>query len=297
MGSIIEERLRETFARSQEVAMQAHLRAQAAIERASRIRESLQTSRDGRGEAGQRVRLLQLAVDESSRSLYEKDRFLATVSHELRQPVNAALAALQLVENGGEHAAAARVVLRRQLLQVARLLDDLLDMSRASLSGMPVRDEPVNVRGVIGDAVATVQAEAAARGLTLTAALPDGEVHVRGDGGRLRQVFSNLLSNAVRYTPAGGRIRIDGAINGGVIEVAIADNGEGIAAADLARIFDPFTRANDGYDGLGIGLAVVRSIVQQHRGTVVARSDGRGRGSCFTVTLPCCVQPPAADGP
>jgi signal transduction histidine kinase len=291
-GSALESRLRESFARSREIVMQAHERAQQSVDRAIRIREALQEQRSSvhpaQREARRRLRLLHLAVEESARSAREKDRFLATVSHELRQPLNAALAALRIVEIGRGDTAAAREILRRQLLQVTRMVEDLVDMSRMSLDRMELRLGHVNLATVLDDAVATIDPDLAPRDLTLTVVRLTSDVCVWGDESRLRQVFSNLLSNAVRYTPRGGRITISAAIKGAQVSVTVSDTGKGIKQEDLARIFDPFTRAGGSQDGFGIGLSLVRAIVELHRGTTEASSPGLDSGSTFIVTLPVC---------
>ena len=293
--SAAEQRLREAFARSRDIVMRAHERAQQAVDRAARIREALRFDREsdnaGQQEARRRVRLRQLMAEESARSAREKDKFLATVSHELRQPLNAALAALRMTEIGGETAQSARAVLRRQLMQMTRLVDDLLDMSRMSLDVMDMRLGHVAMRAVLEDAVATIEPELPAHRLTLIQSPLDSEVCVWGDDSRLRQVFSNLLANAVRYTPPDGRITLSAAVERAHVVVTVTDNGEGIREGDLERIFDPFTRGGEGGHGFGIGLALVRGIVELHRGTTEAFSAGQGQGSTFIVRLPLCPHP------
>jgi signal transduction histidine kinase len=292
MDPAVEARLRATFARSRDIVLRAHERAQQAVDRAARIREVLRHDREpqqpGQQEARRRVRLLQLVAEESARSVREKDQFLATVSHELRQPLNAALAALRMVEIGGETSTAARTILRRQLLQMTRLVDDLLDMSRMSLDVMDMRLGHVDMRGVLEDAAATIEPELAEHALTLVEEGLESEVCVWGDDSRLRQVFSNLLANAVRYTPPGGRITLAAEVERVHIVVKVTDTGQGITEEDLVRIFDPFTRGGPGRDGFGIGLALVRGIVELHRGSTQASSPGPGGGSTFTVRLPLC---------
>jgi signal transduction histidine kinase len=293
MDSVLEARLRETFARSRAVVLEAHERAQKAVERAARIRETLREDRQqlhqGQREARRRVRLLQMAAEESARIVRETDRFVATVSHELRQPLNAALAAVRIMEIGGPAAVTAREVLRRQLLQMTRLVDDLLDVARLSLDAMDLRLDHVDLRAVLDESIATIEPELHSKGLSLELTPFPTEVCVWGDDSRLRQVFSNLLVNAVRYTPAGGRITISGTLEGGVVLVSVADTGQGIGQADLTRIFDPLTRGDrTTQEGLGIGLSVVRALVALHGGRTTASSAGQGLGSTFTVSLPLC---------
>jgi signal transduction histidine kinase len=292
IGSDLETRLRESFARSREIVMQAHERAQQAVDRAAGIRAALQEQRSSvhpaQREARRRLRLLHLAVEESARSAREKDRFLATISHELRQPLNAALAALRIVELGRGDTAAAREILRRQLLQITRMVEDLVDISRMSLDRMELRLGHVDLASVLDDAVATIDPDLAPRDLTLTAVPLTSDVCIWGDESRLRQVFSNLLSNAVRYTPRGGQITISAAVERAQVAVTVSDTGRGIRKDDLARIFDPFTRGGDSQDGFGIGLSLVRTIVELHRGRTQASSPGLDCGSTFIVTLPVC---------
>ena len=293
-------RFREAFSRSREIVLAAQERAQQAVERSNRILEVLRADREDlratREEERRRVRLLRIAAEESLRSVREKDRFLATVSHELRQPLNAALAALRLIEVG-DTGAPARAVLHRQLAQMARLVDDLLDMSRLSLDVMDLRLGHVELARVLADAVATVESQLISRELTLVRDQSPSDVCVWGDESRLRQVFSNLLANAVRYTPAGGRIILLARVERATVVVSVRDTGQGIGADDLSRIFDPFARGAEAKQGLGIGLAVVRAIVELHRGSVVAESPGPGEGSTFTVTLPLCGHRGRSTGP
>lgn len=300
-GVPLDRRVRETFAHSRDVVLRAHERALQAVERATRIREALRADREeaqaGRQEARRRVRLLQLAAEESARSAAEKDRFLATVSHELRQPLNAALMALRMMEVGGETAARSQAILRRQLLQMTRLVEDLLDVSRMSLDIMDLKMGHVDLPRILADAVSAISADLAARNQTLVEDVAATNVCVWGDESRLRQVFSNLLSNAVRYTPSGGRITLSASVQQGRAVVSVADTGQGIDQADLQRIFDPFTRGRIGGppEGLGIGLSVVRGLVQLHGGSSSAASQGPGQGSTFSVTLPLCPHPPVVE--
>ena len=293
-------RFREAFSRSREIVLAAQERAQQAVERSSQILEVLRADREDlratREEEQRRVRLLRIAAEESLRSVREKDKFLATVSHELRQPLNAALAALRLIEVG-DTGSAARAVLHRQLAQMARLVDDLLDVSRLSLDVMELRLGHVELARVLADAVATIESELPSRELTLVQEESPPDMCVWGDDSRLRQVFSNLLVNAVRYTPPGGRITLLARVDRATVVVSVRDTGQGIAADDLSRIFDPFARGAEAKEGLGIGLALVRAIAELHRGSVVAESPGPGEGSTFTVTLPLCGHRGRSPGP
>jgi signal transduction histidine kinase len=290
----LEERLRETYERSRDIVRIAHERAERANARAAQMRGALRHRTEElahlKGPHWKAVSLLQLAVDEAVRSVQEKDRFLAVVVHELRQPLNAALAALSVLNTSeGDRARRAREVIERQLHQMARLTEDLLDTSRLALKSMDLRNECVELRRVVQHACDSIEALASERGLTTEIQAPAASVCVWGDEMRLRQVFSNLLSNAVRYTAAGGRVRLSSEVRGERILVAIDDTGRGIAPEDVTRIFEPFARGvRDGAGGFGIGLFLVRGIVELHGGTVGVASAGIGNGSRFTVELPVC---------
>ena len=289
----LDPRLRDVFIRSRAIVLAAQERAQQAVDRANKIKEALRADREGlqpgQREARRRVRLLHLAVEENARSARNKDQFLATVSHELRQPLNAALAAMRLIEVGGDSASKARDILRRQLLQMARLIDDLLDTSRMSLDILDLRLGHVDVPRVLAEAVATIEPALAPRQLTLVQQQLAGNACVWGDESRLRQVFSNLLANAVRNSPSGGRITLSRRSDRATVVVSVSDTGRGINAADLPHTFDPFTRRTEEREGFGIGLSIVRGIVELHRGSVRADSPGPGQGSTFSVILPLCA--------
>lgn len=217
-----------------------------------------------------------------------KDHFLAMVAHELKQPLHAARAAVGILRTGGSHDSAdrAREVVERQIVQMSRLVDDLLDVSRIVRGQIALHRQSVNLEEVLTDAVETVVALRDRRHqVQFTSA--DAPVVVQADPMRLQQVFINVLSNAAKYTPAGGRIAIVVQRDPTLVRVHVRDNGQGIAAQDLPHIFELFTRAamGDG-GGFGIGLAVARSLLQQHGGSIEAFSAGPGRGSEFVVTLP-----------
>ena len=232
---------------------------------------------------------LRLAEEESTRAICETERFIAVVSHELRQPVNAALAANALIEANPEAPGAgrARQVLGRQLLHMSTLLNDLLDMSRLTIGSLDLQKSIVDVRTVMQDAIDAVEATAERAAVHLYVNLPGLPVPVAGDAGRLQQVFSNVLTNALRYTPCGGSVNVLMVVEGTVAAITIADTGQGIAEEDLAGIFEPFWRGGDtGSEGFGIGLALVRGLVEMHGGSIAAFSEGRNAGSRFCLTLP-----------
>lgn len=290
----IEERLREAYERSRDIVRIAHERAESAVARAAQIRGMIGRNGEAQpaapGAQRKRVSLLQLAAEESARSVEEKDRFLAVVVHELRQPLNAALAALSVLQVADPAASArAREIIQRQLQHMSRLVEDLLDNSRLTLKAMDLRMECVELRRVVQHVSETIEVQARERGLTVEIEPPPASVCVRGDEARLRQVFSNLLSNAVRYTPSDGVVRLASAADGERVTVNVEDTGRGIPPEDVTRIFEPFARGIDpSVEGFGIGLFLVRGIVELHGGTVRAASAGLGLGSRFTVELPAC---------
>ena len=232
-----------------------------------------------------------------------KDEILAVVAHEVRGPLSAVLTSVQVLRCGDAPADAAGTAVRiieRQARLLARLADDLLDVTRVRRGKLDVRLEPVELTAVLTTAVEASRPGIEARGHDLSAALPSEPVIVQGDPARLVQVFCNLLSNSARCTPEGGRIWLEAAEDGGEPVVVVRDNGIGIPADMLGRLFEPFTQAHRGagrgLDGLGIGLSLVRSLVELHGGTVEAHSEGEGRGSEFRVRLPALapgLPPPA----
>jgi signal transduction histidine kinase/CheY-like chemotaxis protein len=233
-----------------------------------------------------------------------KDDFLATLSHELRNPLAPIRYAVELISTQADPAttARARAVLERQLRQLVRLVDDLLDVSRITRGKMELRREPVEIHAALGSAMETAQPLVDSASLALSLAPAPGPVVVSGDFARLAQVFANLLNNAARYTDGGGRIDIRVAVEGGSAVVRVRDTGIGIHADAIARIFHPFRRvpgAAGTRGGLGIGLSLVRGLVELHGGQVEARSDGPGRGSEFVVRLPLldAERPRPARGP
>jgi PAS domain S-box-containing protein len=222
-----------------------------------------------------------------------KDEFLAMLAHELRNPLQPMSNALQLMRSRrtqDEVMASAREIMERQLLHLARLVDDLLDVSRITRGHIGIRKQPVEVRKVIEDALESVQALVEERRHQLSVELPREPLQVLGDLTRLTQVLLNLLNNAAKYTPEGGRIALSARREGEQVAIRLRDNGPGIAPDLLPRIFDLFTQGvrpldrNDG--GLGIGLTLARRLAALHGGTLGASSAGPGTGSEFVLRLP-----------
>ncbi len=286
----LHDEIRHTYDASRDAVRRAHARAEAAAERARRIRAEL---RQRKAETGNALRplpgMMALAAEESARSVRENERFLAVVCHELRQPLSAAIAAAALIEHEPvtSGVSRARAVLSRQLLHMSKLLNDLLDMSRLTLQAMQLETARLDVGTVLRDALETVDVAMRERVVALEVALPAAEVPITGDAARLHQAFSNLLTNAVRYTPPGGVVSVSLERDTDEAIVTIADTGQGIAPGDLQNVFEPFWRGGEsGREGFGIGLALVQRIIELHGGAVVANSEGRGMGTRFCVRLP-----------
>jgi signal transduction histidine kinase/CheY-like chemotaxis protein len=220
-----------------------------------------------------------------------KDEFLATLSHELRTPLNAMLGWTQILQrktSRPEDVAEGLRVIERNARTQARLIEDLLEMSRIISGKIRLELQPVPLLEVVSAAVDVVRPAAAVKGVRLETQLDDGIVH--GDTSRLQQVFWNLLANAIKFTPQGGTVRVTLERKDAVIECDVADTGQGIAPEFLPHVFERF-RQQDGsttrrHGGLGLGLSIVKQLVELHGGTVNASSDGLNRGACFSVTLP-----------
>jgi len=227
--------------------------------------------------------------DQASR---RKDEFLAMLAHELRNPLAAiGAAAAVLPETAADaRAAAAAGVIGRQVRHLARLVEDLVDLAQIERGRVDLRREPTELQAVVHQALEQVEPVIAAHAQSVALRAPDVPVHVLGDATRLAQVFANLLSNAAKYSPQGARIDVALAPHGDAVEVAVEDSGVGIDAAMLPHLFEPFTQGPRTLDraegGLGIGLAVVKSLVELHGGSVHAASGGSGQGARFTVRLP-----------
>jgi signal transduction histidine kinase/ActR/RegA family two-component response regulator len=242
-----------------------------------------------------RVSLIQeqLARVEAERANRLKDEFLATVSHELRTPLNAIIGWTHMVRAGGlDEATAARAIetIERNAKSQAQLIEDILDVSRVVTGKLRLNIERVDVASVINAAVDSVQLAADAKGIRLEVILDRSAREVPGDASRLQQIVWNLLSNAIKFTPAGGRVQVRLERAGSDAQIRVSDTGQGISPDFLPFIFDRFRQA-DGtstrrYGGLGLGLAIVRHLLELHGGTISADSPGEGLGATFTVRLP-----------
>jgi signal transduction histidine kinase len=239
-------------------------------------------------EVAERARAEQ-ALQEADRN---KDEFLAMLAHELRNPLAPIHNALQLMRMKPAAAQAqwAQEVIARQLSSLTRLVDDLLDVSRITRGKITLAREPLEVGTLITRALETIEPLMQERGHTLTLQVPPDPLWVDGDPTRLTQALGNVLGNAAKYTERGGHIELVCTTDGGEVEIRVRDNGIGIPAELLPRIFDLFTqldrRTDHSVSGLGIGLALVRRLVEMHGGSVRAVSAGAGAGSEFMIRLP-----------
>jgi PAS domain S-box-containing protein len=222
-----------------------------------------------------------------------KDEFLATLSHELRTPLTSILGWASMIRNGeveGANATRALETIERNARSQARLIDDLLDVSRIITGNLRLDLNPLNLTAVVEAAVNALRPTADVKDIKLTIRFTPGECLVKGDPNRLRQVIWNLLSNAIKFTHRGGSVNIDLRCVESNARLMISDNGEGISETFLPYVFERFRQAEPSISrkqgGLGLGLAVVRHLVELHGGMVSAESEGPGRGSTFTVDLP-----------
>ena len=251
----------------------------------------------------QRVRLL--AREQEARLRAEalnrmKDHLIATVSHELRTPLNSIFGWGRMLQDGQmDEAARERAVdtIVRNATAQARLIDDLLDLSRVIAGRMRLDFQRVDLNALVEASVEAVRPAAGTKRIALVVT-PDLSVEsIAGAADRLQQVVSNLLTNAVKFTPANGRVQVAIRRSGATVDIVVADTGEGIAADTLPHVFEAFRQEDSTttrtHGGLGLGLALVRELVQAHGGHVRAESPGKGQGSTFTVTLPVGASRPA----
>jgi two-component system CheB/CheR fusion protein len=232
------------------------------------------------------------AEEEVQRGVARRDQFLAMLSHELRNPLGAITNATAVMSASREPQTADRAigVVQRQLAQMARLLDDLLDVSRITHGKIELRTRPVDLRQIADEAISVVRQSIDESGLNFSTEIAAQPLTVIGDPARLEQVTVNLLTNAIKYTKSGGDIRLSLHAEGNNAVIAVQDSGAGIPAEKLGEIFSLFYQSDETLDrsngGMGVGLTLVDAVVQLHGGRVTAQSGGPGQGSCFTVRLP-----------
>ncbi len=246
----------------------------------------------------------------AERALIEADRqkneFLATLAHELRNPlapIRNSLHILRLSRGDGPGAERVQEIMERQIEHMVRLVDDLLEISRITTGKIELRIEPVEIASVIRSAVETSRPAIDDHGHQLATTLPPEPLTVEADAVRLSQVIANLLNNAAKYTEQPGQIWLSVSRDRGEVVISVRDNGIGISADLLPKVFDMFTQAErskrHSQDGLGIGLALAKRLVDMHGGRIEAKSAGEGQGSEFTLRLPLAVKQlqPTSDRP
>jgi len=300
-----------------EIALAAREEAVLLRENAASLREGLIRERDATRVQGSELEQLMIQFREANESLVVatvqaqtskeeadtanrlKDEFLATVSHELRTPLNAVLGWARMLrskELNEERSTHALATIERNAAALAHIIDDILDVSRIVAGTLHIVPYPVDLAAVTRSAVDAVGPAAAAKSIQLSlVADPSSTEVVSGDAGRLEQVVVNLLSNAIKFTPDGGRVDVSIARAGASLELTVADSGDGIDPGFLPHVFERFRQADGAttrrHTGLGLGLAIVRQLVELHGGTVSVSSSGRGKGATFTVALPILSSP------
>jgi signal transduction histidine kinase len=223
----------------------------------------------------------------------KNSEFMTVFSHELRNSLSAIRSATQVLNIEPSTflpAVKARAMIERQVDQMTRLVEDLLDVSRARSGQLHLRRELIDLRAVVVRAAQTIEFTMQQQNLDMTTSFPEAPIWLRADAARLEQVFVNLLTNAAKYTDAGGRVKLSVDRKKGEAIVRVSDSGIGIAPEVLPRVFDLFVQADSssrrGNAGLGIGLALVRNLIERHGGLVTVASAGLGHGSEFMVRLP-----------
>jgi PAS domain S-box-containing protein len=248
----------------------------------------------------QRLRELSLSLAEADR---RKDEFLATLAHELRNPLSPIRTASSLLTTASlppERLSWASQVINRQVSHMARLLDDLLDMARITRGKLSIEPRGALLSEVVEAAVETARPLVDEKRHQLRVQLPQGACHVWLDPFRISQVLANLLVNAARYTPAGGRIEVEARVENAELVLSVSDNGVGLEPEELGRVFEMFAQGKAGTSstgGLGIGLALSKALAQLHGGDVSARSEGAGRGCVFEIRLPGALDRKGGDRP
>lgn len=249
-------------------------------------------------ELEQRVTERTARLTETQEALQEADRrkdmFLATLAHELRNPLapmRSAMELLRLLDLRQPEARRAFEIMERQMDQMTRLIDDLMDLGRISRDMLELRKAPVSIHDVLQAAIESARPAIDAKKQRLTASLPAENRTVQVDAARITQVVANLLNNASRYTPEGGTIEVQSEFHGSELTIHVRDDGQGVDPLEATRIFEPFYQSPESqkraHGGLGIGLTLVKTIVGLHGGTVSVASDGLGTGAEFTIVLPC----------
>jgi len=260
---------------------------------ASKIARDIRDQKRGAVERDRLLEAERAARAEAERASRVKDDFVAMVSHELRTPLNAILGWTQLMaRSSGDHDLVQRgleVVARNTRLQ-AQLISDLLDISRIVAGKLSLDMDSLDLGSIVSGALETIESEAKAKGVALETSLEETPTIVVGDSARLQQVVWNLLSNGIKFTPRGGHVRLTLRHAGERAEIVVADDGAGIRPEFLPHVFDRFHQADRSitrrFGGLGLGLSIVKHLVDVHGGSVLAESPGEGHGATFTISLP-----------
>ncbi len=239
----------------------------------------------------------QIARTQAEAANAAKDDFLAMVSHELRTPLNAMLGWVGILRtNKGDEAVYKRAIdaIERSAKAQNRLVNDLLDISRIASGNLSIERQPVHLASVIEPVIEAAFPSANEKSITIKADLERASKWINGDPNRLQQVVNNLVQNAIKFTPQGGRVSVDLKYDDGQAKVSVADTGKGIPADFLPHVFERYRQArntSEGKTGLGLGLAIARHIVELHGGSIKAESDGDGQGATFSITLPVMEDP------
>jgi signal transduction histidine kinase/ActR/RegA family two-component response regulator len=227
-----------------------------------------------------------------------KDEFLATLAHELRNPlapIRTGLDILRIRSGDAQATQRATDIMERQLRQMVRLVDDLLDVSRINTGKFAIKMGRVELKAVVNDALEVVRSYIELHGHELAIDLPDRPVFLHGDATRLAQILSNLLNNAAKYTNRGGKVTLSSHVEEKTLVLEVSDTGIGLSPDMLDSVFEMFVQVDSTLErtnaGLGVGLSLARKLVELHGGTIAAASEGLGRGSRFTVRLPIVVEP------
>ncbi len=266
-----------------------------------RFERELRAARDA---AEQATALAERAKEDAERASRAKDYFLSVLSHELRTPLTPVLAAISLMGQDPtlpSHIAEQVAMIRRNVETEARLVDDLLDLTRIARGKVQLHYEMVDAHAVIRNVVSMFQQETDEKGLTVSVALRARRFHVWADPGRFQQMLLNLLSNAIKFTPENGTITFRTSNENGMVKIEVTDTGVGIEPDVLPRLFQPFEQGEQKvtrrFGGLGLGLAIVKSLVEMHKASITATSEGKDKGATFTLRVdtiaPNPVQPPA----
>ena len=244
-----------------------------------------------------------VARTEAERLNRMKDEFLSTVSHELRTPLQSILGWARTLREGGlepSQVAHGLMIIERNAHSQARIIEDLLDVSRVISGKLRIARHPVEMLSAVEFALDTIRPAALAKSIALSAAVEPDIGHIMADEDRIKQVLWNLLSNAVKFTPEGGSVSVAVSHAAGVVEIRVVDTGQGVRESFLPHVFERFRQQDGGttraQGGLGLGLAIVRHIVEMHGGTVRVESGGEGRGTTFIVRLPA-LAPPETEAP